>query len=1156
MSTTARRAVLLAALAFSPLAAAPAHAQPAPSYARQIKPLLARYCLECHNAGEPNGGLNLESYQSLREGGKHGPVVKPGKPDESRLVLLPEGKDKPPMPPKKARQPKADEVALLRRWVEGGAKDDTGVPVTLPVIQPKTPAPSPVAALAYRLDGKVLAAGAHREVVLLDPASGAVLARLGGQTGQVTALAFNRDGSLLAAASGSPGTAGEVRLYASAPGALPAEKPAQTLAAHKDLVLDVAFSPDGKTLATCGYDRLIRLWDAETGKPLRDLKDHSDAVYSVRFSPDGKLLASGAADRAVKVWDAASGKRLYTLGEPTDWVYAVAWSPKGNLLAAAGVDKSIRIWEASAEGGKLVHSVFAHEGPVTKLAYSADGGSLYSLSEDRTAKAWDAAKMVEHAVYARQPDTALALAVRPDRKQVAVGRFDGVLALLDEATGKVQAEPLPEKPKPPKLEKLTPASATRGGEVKVKLEGKGLQGAAVETTIPGAQVKAGAAGADAVEVLLTVPPFTPAAAYQVSVKTSAGQAALPFVVDLFPTAEATGAGASPRTGQPVTLPVSIAGSLGKAGAVHYFRFEAKAGQELGVQALTAALGSKLEPVLTLTDADGRTLAESTNGLLGWTFARAGTYSLGIRDREYRGDPAMTYRLHLGDIPIVSAIFPLGVQRGTEVEVRVEGVNLGGVHAVKVKAAPDAALDSRLPVVVATPTGPSLGAPSVVVGEFPETSSSEKGAAMAVPGTANGRLLEEGATATYRFKARKGERLLLEVAARRLGSPLDTTLEILDADGKPLPRATLRCLAKTYIAFRDHDSSSPGIRLEGWSELAVNDYLLVGGELMRIKALPRNPDDDCQFFSAAGQRLGFLGTTPTHHPQGQPMYKAAIHPPGTTFAPNGLPVVTLYHRNDDGGPGFGKDSRLVFDPPADGDYLARVGDARGQSGPDCAFRLTVRPPRPSFRVSFSPTAPVVSKGAAVPITVNAERIDEYDGPIEVKLTDLPPGLSAPATTIPAGENSTSFALFAEADAVTPAAPLLLTASAAIDGRKVSREVKGGKVTAAEPGDLVTTTAQGAVTIKPGGEAKLTVTVERRNGFAGRVPLDVRGLPHGVRVLDVGLNGILITEKETTRTFVLYAEPWVEPTRHPFVVLARREGKNTEHAAKSVLLEVAR
>ena len=287
-----------------------------------------------------------------------------------------------------------------------------------------------------------------------------------------------------------------------------------------------------------------------------------------------------------------------------------------------------------------------------------------------------------------------------------------------------------------------------------------------------------------------------------------------------------------------------------------------------------------------------------------------------------------------------------------------------------------------------------------------------------------------------------------------------------------------------------------------------------------------------------------------------MYKVSIQPPGTEFPPNGLPVVTLYWRNDDGGPGFGKDSRLVFDAPADGDYQVRVGDARGQGGPLYAYRLTVRPPKPSFNISFTPTAPAVSKGSAVPVTVTADRIDDYDGPIDVRLDNLPPGFAAPATTIPAGETSTSFALFAEPTAAAPpgAGPLKLTAHAMIDGKDVVREAVGALPKVQEPGDLVTTTEQSEAVVAPGGDVRVTAKVERRNGFMGRIPLEVRGLPHGVRVLDVGLNGILITEKETTRTFVIHAEPWVEPTEHPFVVLAKQEGKNAEYAAKSVLLRV--
>ena len=103
--------------------------------------------------------------------------------------------------------------------------------------------------------------------------------------------------------------------------------------------------------------------------------------------------------------------------------------------------------------------------------------------------------------------------------------------------------------------------------------------------------------------------------------------------------------------------------------------------------------------------------------------------------------------------------------------------------------------------------------------------------------------------------------------------------------------------------------------EHWDELATNDYLYVGNELVRIQALPLNPDADCTFSNSAGRRLAYLDTTPTHHSMGTPMYRVEVHPPGRSFPPNGLPQFTLFYRNDDGGPGYGKDSRLFFDAPA-------------------------------------------------------------------------------------------------------------------------------------------------------------------------------------------------------------------------------------------------
>src|SRR5262249_37479367 len=161
--------------------------------------------------------------------------------------------------------------------------------------------------------------------------------------------------------------------------------------------------------------------------------------------------------------------------------------------------------------------------------------------------------------------------------------------------------------------------------------------------------------------------------------------------------------------------------------------------------------------------------------------------------------------------------------------------------------------------------------------------------------ANGRIQKDNQNDLWRFQAKKGERLIVEVNARRIGSRLDSVIEILDAKDQPVPRAVLRSQTKTNVTFRDHDSAQGNIRIESWTHLAVNDYLFVGNELMKIQALPTHPDADCNFFATAGQRIGYLDTTPTHHANGTPMYKVSLHPPESTFPPNGFPTFTLYYK---------------------------------------------------------------------------------------------------------------------------------------------------------------------------------------------------------------------------------------------------------------------
>jgi WD40 repeat protein len=125
----------------------------------------------------------------------------------------------------------------------------------------------------------------------------------------------------------------------------PALQLARNRMAHDSYVDSVAFSPDGKTLASGSWDHTIKLWDVQTGKEQATLKGHNSAVGAVAYSPDGKTLASGSGDKTIKLWDAQTGKEQATLERHTGGVIAVVYSPDGKTLASGSADNTIKLWD-------------------------------------------------------------------------------------------------------------------------------------------------------------------------------------------------------------------------------------------------------------------------------------------------------------------------------------------------------------------------------------------------------------------------------------------------------------------------------------------------------------------------------------------------------------------------------------------------------------------------------------------------------------------------------------------------------------------------------------------------------------------------------------------------------------------------------------------
>jgi hypothetical protein len=416
------------------------------SFIKDVAPILVQNCIACHNPKKSESKYVMTTFTQLAKGGQQGEGVtlEPGDADASLFVELIRPGGEPRMPYKLDPLP-PEKIALIERWVKEGAKYDgaspdedwgavlrKNTPVAIPEVYPVT---VPITALAFSPDGSDLVTSGYHELNAWKAADGALVRRTRGLPERVYDIAFSPDGKWLASAGGDPGQYGVVTLWKSA-GDGSAEKE-RDLIESSDCVFAVAFSPDGARLAAAGADRAIRIWElaAEGPKLEATIEDHADWIFDIAFSPDGKQLASASRDKTSKVFDVVKKEALVTFPGHAQTVYTVAFSPDGKSIASGGEDNLIRLWDP-ANDGKAIRAISGFGAPVFKLQFAPDGKSLVACSADKAIRIIDPAKGSTVRTLSGHNDWIYTIAIAPDGQRLASGSWDGEVRLWNLADGK------------------------------------------------------------------------------------------------------------------------------------------------------------------------------------------------------------------------------------------------------------------------------------------------------------------------------------------------------------------------------------------------------------------------------------------------------------------------------------------------------------------------------------------------------------------------------------------------------------------------------------------------------------------------------------------------------------------------------------------------
>lgn len=419
-----RRSVYTLVLTAASLAAAP-------SFTRDIKPILQKHCQGCHQPSSMASGLDVTTFEAFRKGGKRGPSFVAAKPDESLTIRYVSGAMQPRMP---LGQPalKTEEADLLRAWILDGAKDDSQPEIisTGPITYLQPPV---ITALRFSPDGANIAVSGNREVLLHKADGSALLQRFQGKAERILSVAFSGDGNLLITGGGTPAQFGEVQIWDTKSGKL-----LRSATLTNDTVFGASLAPDSSRIAVGCADNTVHVFETSTGKELYKIGNHENWVLATVFGTDSKRFVSAGRDRAAKLIDAQSGAFLENVNLLRGELSAIARHPKKDIVVIGGEERYPYIYLMDrprnmkiADDTTLVRKIERQDGAITALDWSPDGSRIAVAGASPSVNLYDPETGDRKASCQGHSAGIYTVSFSPDGKRLATGGFDGKVRIYN-----------------------------------------------------------------------------------------------------------------------------------------------------------------------------------------------------------------------------------------------------------------------------------------------------------------------------------------------------------------------------------------------------------------------------------------------------------------------------------------------------------------------------------------------------------------------------------------------------------------------------------------------------------------------------------------------------------------------------------------------------